>query len=135
MAKTTDLSHIAGYLFVVGLIAAVVAGLAVGLGSLGADVQSWISVAFVAIGVAIGAFMSTSKKIEEEIYVIVLVSLGLLVVSNMAPGVFTSFNTAIGANIGTALNLVITYVALFSALAIIVLAIRTLTHFHMKKIG
>jgi len=128
-----DLSHIASYLFVIGLIAAVIAGLAVGLGNLGADVQSWISVAFVLIGLGIGAFITTSKKIEEEIYVLVLVSLGLLVASNM--GVFTSFNTAIGANIGTALNLVITYIALFSALAIIVLAIRTLTHFHMKKIG
>ena len=133
MAKPMDMSHIAGYLFVICLIAAVIAGLAVGFGNLGAVATAWISVAFVLIGVAIGIFMSTSKKIEEEIYVLVLVSLGLLVASQI--GVFTSFDTAVGGNIGTALNTVITNIALFSAAAIIVLAIRTLTNFHVKKIS
>lgn len=128
-----DLSHIAGYLFVIGLIVAVIAGLAVGLAGAGADVRAWISVAFALIGVTIGTLMSTSKKIEEEIYVLVMVSLALLVASQM--NVFNSFDTAVGANIGTALDNVVTNIALFSAAAIIVLAIRTLTNFHVKKIS
>ncbi len=126
-----DLSHIAGYLFVLGLIAAVIAGLAVGF-NIGATAQPWIAVMFMIIGVVIGACMSTSKKLEEEVYVLVLVSLVLLVASQM--NVFTNLNVAVS-NLGTAINLVVTNIAMFSAAAMIVLAIRTLTHFHVSKIS
>jgi len=134
-----DLSHIAGYLFVIGLVVAVIAGLAVGFANVGANIQAWLGVAFALIGVVIGACISTSKKIEEEIYVLVMVSLALLVASNM--GVFASFNPATGAaaspaaGLGTAIDSIVGYIALFSAAAIIVLAIRTLTNFHLKKIS
>lgn len=128
-----DLSHIAGYLFVLGLIVAVIAGLAVGLANIGATAQAWIAVMFMIIGVVIGACMSTSKKLEEEVYVLVLVSLVLLVASNM--GVFGQLNVATGTNLGTAINAIVGYIAMFSAAAMIVLAIRTLTHFHVSKIG
>ncbi len=134
MAGTTDLSHIAGYLFIVGLIVAVIAGLAVGflgISSTGAT-AAWISVAFVLVGVAIGFLVTTSKKIEEEIYILVLVSLALLVASNM--GVFASLDTATSTTLGTAVNAIVGYVAMYSAAAIIVLAIRTLTNFHVSKI-
>jgi len=127
-----DVSHVAGYLFVLGLIVAVIAGLTVGLSSIGATAQAWIAVMFMIIGVVIGACMSTSKKLEEEVYVLVLVSLALLVASQM--NVFTSLNVAIS-NLGTAINLIVTYIAMFSAAAMIVLAIRTLTHFHVSKIS
>lgn len=134
MAGTTDLSHIAGYLFVLGLIVSVIAGVAVGFLGISSTsaTAAWISVAFVLVGLAIGFFVSTSKKIEEEIYVLVLVSLALLVASSM--GVFGSLNTATSTTIGTAINSIIGYIAMFSAAAIIVLAIRTLTHFHVSKI-
>lgn len=132
MAGTTDLSHIAGYLFIIGLIVSVVAGLGVGFFSVGTNLQAWISVAFVLVGVAIGFLVTTSKKIEEEIYILVLVSLALLVASNM--GVFASLNTATSTTLGTAVNAIVGYVAMYSAAAIIVLAIRTLTNFHVSKI-
>jgi hypothetical protein len=127
-----DLSHVAGYLFVLGLIVAVIAGLAVGFANAGADVQSWIIVMFLILGVVVGACMLTSKKLEEEVYVIVLVSLALLVASNF--NVFVDLNTAIN-NLGTAIDDVVTDIAMLSAAAMIVLAIRTLTHFHVSKIG
>jgi hypothetical protein len=126
-----DLSHVAGYLFVLGLIVAVIAGLAVGFAGAVVATQQWIAVIFMIIGVVIGACMSTSKKLEEEVYVLVLVSLVLLVASQM--NVFTSLNVAVS-NLGTAINLIVTYIAMFSAAAMIVLAIRTLTHFHVSKI-
>jgi hypothetical protein len=126
-----NVTRIAGYLFLLGLIAAVIAGLGVGLSTIAADVQAWIAVMFMIIGVVIGACMSTSKKLEEEVYVLVLISLVLLVASQM--NVFTNLNVAI-TNLGTALNLVVANIALFSAAAMIVLAIRTLTHFHISKI-
>ncbi len=132
MAGTTDLSHIAGYLFIIGLIVSVVAGLGVGFLNIGNIAQAWISVAFVLVGVAIGFLVTTSKKIEEEIYILVLVSLALLVASNM--GVFASLNTATSTTLGTAVNAIVGYVAMYSAAAIIVLAIRTLTNFHVSKI-
>ena len=75
--------------------------------------------------------MITSKKIEEEIYVILLVTLVLLVASQF--GVFTSLNTAVN-NLGGALNCMVTNIATFSGAAIIVLAVRTITHFHVSKI-
>jgi hypothetical protein len=133
-----DLSHVAGYLFVLGLIVAVIAGAAVGLSNpIGATATAWISVIFMIIGVVIGACMSTSKKLEEEVYVLVLVSLVLLVASSM--NVFAGLNTATGATatgpgLGTAIDDIVGYIAMFSAAAMIVLAIRTLTHFHVSKI-
>jgi len=126
-----DLSHVAGYLFVLGLIVAVIAGLAVGFATIGATAEAWIAVMFMIIGVVIGVCMSTSKKLEEEVYVIVLVSLVLLVASNFR--VFAGLDTAIN-NLGTAIDYVVTDIAMFSAAAMIVLAIRTLTHFHISKI-
>ncbi len=127
--REMDLAHIAGYLFILGLVMAVIAGAAVS--AYGANTQAWISVAFVVLGIVIGAFMATSKKIEEEIYVIVVITLGLLVASNM--NVFQPFNTA-ASNLGTVINTIVVYIAMFSAAALVVLAIRTLTHFHVSKI-
>jgi len=128
-----DVSHIAGYLFVLGLIIAVIAGLAVGLANIGATATAWISVMFMIIGVVIGACMSTSKKLEEEVYVLILVSLVLLVASRM--NVFAGLDTATGTTLGTAIDNIVMYIAMFSAAAMIVLAIRTLTHFHVSKIS
>jgi len=132
MAKKMDVSHIAAYLFIIGLIVAIIAGLYVGLGNVSASLQNWLSVAFMILGIVIGALMITSKKIEEEIYVILLVTVALLVASQV--GVFGRLDQVTSTQIGTALNQVITYIAMFSAAAIIVLAIRTITHFHIKKI-
>jgi len=128
MAKKIDISHIAAYLFIASLIAAVIAGLAVGLADIEQSIRTWISVLFVVLGVVIGACMITSKKIEEEIYVILLVTVALLVASQM--GVFAKTGTTAGA----AIDNIVTYIAMFSAAAIIVLAIRTITHFHVSKI-
>jgi len=133
-----NVTRIAGYLFLLGLIAAVIAGLGVGLSTVGATAQAWIAVMFMVIGIVIGACMSTSKKLEEEVYVLVLVSLVLLVASTMH--IFDALNTATGAivgapGLGTAINNIVGYIAMFSAAAMIVLAIRTLTHFHMSKIS
>jgi hypothetical protein len=128
-----DLSHIAGYLFVVSLIISVIAGIAVGEFNIGANAQAWISVLFIVLGIVIGACMSTSKKIEEEIYVLVLVMAGLLIASNMK--IFESINIATNTNWGTSINAIVLYIAMFSAAAIIVLAIRTLTRYHVSKIG
>jgi len=134
MAKKTDVSHIAGYLFIIGLIVAIIAGLYVGFEALqGSNTQAWISIVLIIMGVVIGALMITSKKIEEEIYGILLVSLVLLVLSQFAGGLFTSLNTAVN-NLGAALNCMVTNIAVFAGAAIIVLAVRTITHFHISKI-
>lgn len=133
MAKKMDVSHIAGYLFIIGLVIAVIAGLYAGFEGLGVNTQAWISTLLVVLGVVIGALMITSKKIEEEIYGILLVSLVLLVLSQFAGGIFTSLNTAVN-NLGTALNCMVTNIAVFAGAAIIVLAVRTITHFHVSKI-
>jgi hypothetical protein len=121
----------AAYLFVIGLIVAVITGLYAGFEGIAANTQAWISIVLVVLGVVIGALMVTSKKIEEEIYVILLVTLVLLVASQF--GVFTSLDTAIN-NLGAALNCMVTNIAVFSGAAIIVLAVRTITHFHVSKI-
>jgi heme A synthase len=126
-----DLSHVAGYLFIIGLIAAVIAGLAVGF-SANLTWQPWIVVIFLILGVVIGACMLTSKKLEEEVYIVVLVSLALLIASNFK--VFAGLDTAIN-NLGTAIDYVVADIAWFSAAAMIVLAIRTLTRFHVSKIS
>jgi len=131
MAKTMDVSHIAAYIFVVGLIIAVIAGLYVGLGNVSNSMQNWLSVVFIIIGIVIGALMITSKKIEEEIYVVLLVTVALLIASQM--NIFAGLNEAY-ANLGAAINRIVTYIAMFSAAAIIVLAVRTITHFHVSKI-
>jgi hypothetical protein len=133
MAKTMDVSHVAGYLFVVGLIVAIIAGLYVGFKGLvpGSTEQVWTTISLVVLGVVIGALMITSKKIEEEIYVILLVTLALLVASQL--NIFASLNTAVN-NLGGALDCVVTNIAAFSGAAIIVLAVRTITHFHVSKI-
>jgi len=133
-----NVTRIAGYLFLFGLIAAVIAGLGVGLSTVEPNAQAWIAVMFMIIGIVIGACMSTSKKLEEEVYVLVLVSLVLLVASTMH--IFDALNTATGATVGasglgTAINNIVGYIAMFSAAAMIVLAIRTLTHFHISKIS
>ncbi len=132
----TDISHVAAYLFVVGLIVAVIAGISAS--SLGSVTQAWISVAFVVLGAAIGAFMATSKKLEEEIYVLVLAMLALLVA--VYGGAFGSLGTAAPSlgpamvSLGTTIQTIVGYIAMFSAASIIVLAIRTLTNFHISKI-
>ena len=126
-----DISHIAGYLFIVGLIVATITGIAVNVGNIGSNTQAWISVAFVVLGLVIGACMATSKKIEEEIYILLLATAVLLIASNM--GVFESLTTATGTVLGDVINAVVGYIAMFSAAAIIVLTIRTITHFHVSK--
>ena len=133
MAKKMDVSHIAGYLFIIGLIVAIIAGLYAGFERIVADTQAWISIVLIIMGVVIGALMITSKKNEEEIYGILLVSLVLLVLSQFTPGIFSSLNTAVN-NLGNALNCVVTNIAVFAGAAIIVLAVRTITHFHISKI-
>ena len=100
------------------------------IGSVG---QAWISVVFVVIGLVIGFFMPVVKKVEEEIYILLLVMVALLIASNM--GIFASFNTATGTNLGDIINSIVGYIAVFSAAAIIMLAIRTITHFHVSKIS
>jgi hypothetical protein len=131
--KVTDISHIAGYLFVIGLIAAVIAGIVMcGYYGSASNAAAWSSIAFAALGAIIGILLSTSKKLEEEIYVLVAASLGLLVASRM--NVFGSYNAAQVTGVGAAIDVVIGYIAVFSAAAMIVLAIRTLTHFHVSKI-
>ena len=94
--------------------------------------SSWISIVLVVLGVVIGALMITSKKIEEEIYVVLLVTLVLLVASQF--GVFNSFGTAEYTSWANALNGLVTNIVVFSGAAIIVLAVRTITHFHVSKI-
>jgi len=131
MAKAMDVSHIAAYLFIIGLIVAIVAGLYTGFQGLGANARAWISIVLIVIGVAIGALMITSKKIEEEIYGILLVSLVLLVASQF--NVFASLDTAVN-NLGGALDCMVSNIAVFAGAAIIVLAVRTITHFHVSKI-
>ena len=133
MAKEMNLTRISGYLFIIGLIMAVVAGILVNEMAVGASIQAWISVAFIAIGLVLGWCMSTCKKVEEEIYVLLLVTVALLIASNM--GIFSSLNVATGTNLGAIVNSIVGYIAFFSAAAIIVLAIRTIFRFHVGKMN
>jgi len=128
-----NLAKITGYLFILGLIIAIVAGIVVNSMNIGSVGQAWISVVFTVIGLAIGTCMSTSKKVEEEVYVILLVTVGLLIASNM--GIFSSLNIATGSDLGAIINSIVGYIAFFSAAAIIVLAIRTIFRFHVGKMG
>jgi uncharacterized membrane protein YeaQ/YmgE (transglycosylase-associated protein family) len=126
-------SRISSYLFVIGLIGSLIAGVLVHELYIGSVGQAWISVVFVVIGLVIGFFMPVVKKVEEEIYILLLVMVALLIASNM--GIFASFNTATGTNLGDIINSIVGYIAVFSAAAIIMLAIRTITHFHVSKIS
>jgi hypothetical protein len=132
MAKRMDVSHISGYLFIIGLIVAIIAGLYAGFEGLAVNTQAWISIVLIIMGVVIGALMITSKKVEEEIYGIVLVSLVLLVASQF--GIFNSLGLAGYTNWMNALNGMVNNIAVFAGAAIIVLAVRTITHFHISKI-
>lgn len=130
MAKEMNLTRISGYLFIIGLIIAVVTGVLVNAMSLGASAHAWISIAFIAIGLVLGWCMSTCKKVEEEIYVLLLVTVALLLANNM--GVFSSLDVIIP-KLGDMVNAIVNYIAFFSAAAIIVLAIRTIFRFHVGK--
>jgi len=132
MAKGMNLARISGYLFIIGLIIAVVAGVLVNAMSLGAIAHAWISVAFIAIGLVLGWCMSACKKVEEEIYVLLLVTVALLLANNM--GVFSSLDVIIP-KLGDMVNAIVNYIAFFSAAAIIVLAIRTIFRFHVGKMS
>ncbi len=131
MAKEWNLSRISGYLFLVGLLIAVVAGIVVNLMSIGAVMQAWLSVIFIAIGLVLGWCMSACKKVEEEIYILLMVTVALLLANNM--GVFSSLDVIVP-RFGDTVNSIVNYIAFFSAAAIIVLAIRTIFHFHVSKI-
>ena len=132
MAKEMNLTRISGYLFIIGLIMAVVAGILVNEMAVGTSIQAWISVAFIAIGLVLGWCMSTCKKVEEEIYVLLLVTVALLLANNM--GVFSSLDVIIP-KLGDMVNAIVNYIAFFSAAAIIVLAIRTIFRFHVGKMN
>lgn len=47
MAKKMDVSHVAGYLFIVGLIVAIIAGLYAGFEGIAANTQAWISIVLI----------------------------------------------------------------------------------------
>jgi hypothetical protein len=111
---------------------AIIAGLYAGFEGLAVNTQAWISIVLIIMGVVIGALMITSKKVEEEIYGIVLVSLVLLVASQF--GIFNSLGLAGYTNWMIALNGMVNNIAVFAGAAIIVLAVRTITHFHISKI-
>jgi hypothetical protein len=132
MAKEMNLATISGYLFILGLIIAVVAGIIVNEMSVSVTTQAWISIVFIAIGLVLGWCMSTSKKVEEEIYILLMVTVALLLANNM--GIFQSLDV-LGAKLGHVINAIVNYIAFFSAAAIIVLAIRTIFRFHVGKIS
>lgn len=127
-----NLSTISGYLFILGLIIAVVAGILVNEMSISLTSQAWISIVFIVIGLVLGWCMSTCKKVEEEIYILLMVTVALLLANQM--GIFKSLDI-LGANIGDVVNSIVNYIAFFSAAAIIVLAIRTIFRFHVGKIS
>ncbi len=129
-AKHWNLSRISGYLFLVGLLIAVVAGILVNVMALGSVLQAWISVVFIAIGLVLGWCMSACKKVEEEIYILLMVTVALLLANSM--GVFSSLDV-IFPKLGDIVNSIVNYIAFYSAAAIILLAIRTIFHFHVSK--
>ncbi len=131
MAKEMNLTRISGYLFIVGLIIAVVAGILVNAMSIAVSIQAWISVAFIAIGLVLGWCMSACKKVEEEIYILLLVTVALLLANNM--GIFKDLDVIVP-KLGDIVNSIVNYIAFYSAAAIILLAIRTIFRFHVGKV-
>ena len=132
MAKEMNLTRISGYLFIIGLIIAVVAGILVNEMIVEASMKAGLSIVFIAIGLVLGWCMSTCKKVEEEIYILLMVTVALLLANNM--GIFSSLDVIVP-KLGDMVNSIVNYIAFFSAAAIIVLAIRTIFRFHVGKVS
>lgn len=111
------------YAYLLGLIIAVVAGLAVAAGALGAATASWVALVLVILGVVVG-LMNISEK---EVHGFLLATVALLVAGAGADwtgstGVFTALNVVPG--LGTLLNAIVSNFAVFAAPAAIITAVK-----------
>lgn len=115
IAKVLPIEKIGEYAFLVCLLVAVIAGLAV---SRLTDYQGSISLALVILGAVIGLITVT----EKEITPFLLAAVALLVANTGA--VFIVINDVVG-GLGTAINGVVVNIATFVAPAAIILSVKS----------
>jgi hypothetical protein len=109
------MTKVGEYAFIVVLIVAVVAGLAVS--QLNANQLAWVSLALAVLGIVIGFTMITEKEVTA--FLIVAVA---LIVANTT-GAFLTFNNIYG-GFGTAVNQVVVNIATFVAPAAVILSVK-----------
>jgi len=114
LAAGNLMTKVGAYAFIVVLIVAVVAGLAV---SKLVDQQAWVSLALAVLGIVIGLTMIT----EKEVTPFLIVAVALIVTNGV--GAFATLNTIYG-GFGTAIQQVVTNIATFVAPAAVILSVK-----------
>jgi len=118
------MTKVGEYAFIVVLIVAVVAGLAVS--KLDANQQAWVTLALVVLGIVIGLTMIT----EKEVTAFLMTAVALIVSSGVAS--FVNLNTLYG-GFGTAVAQVVANIATFVAPAAIILSVKGIYALARKK--
>jgi len=109
------MTKVGEYVFIVVLIVAVIAGLAVS--RLDANQQAWVTLALVILGIVVGLTMIT----EKEVTAFLMTAVALIVSSGVAS--FVNLNTIYG-GFGTAVAQVVANIATFVAPAAVILSVK-----------
>ena len=105
------------YAYLLGLVVAVVAGIALTVGALTGSTSAWIALLLVVIGIVVG-LMNVSEK-ESMTFLIAAIALVL----TGSAGVFSVLNTVISP-LGTLLDSIVSNFALLAAPAAIITAVK-----------
>jgi hypothetical protein len=111
------MTKVGAYAFIVVLIVAVVAGLAVS--KLDLNQLAWVSLALAILGIVIGLTMIT----EKEVTAFLIVAVALIVTNGV--GAFANLNQIWG-GLGTAIQQVVTNIATFVAPAAVILSVKSI---------
>ena len=117
------MTKVGAYAFIVVLIVAVVAGLAV---SQLTNQQAWVSLALAILGIVVGLTMIT----EKEVTAFLIVAVALIVTNGV--GAFATLDTIWG-GLGTAIQQVVTNIATFVAPAAVILSVKSIYALARKK--
>jgi hypothetical protein len=113
------------YAYLLGLVVAVLAGIAVAANAIGA-VSGWVSLLLVVLGVIVG-LMNISEK-ESNAFLVA--SIALVVVGSFR--VFTALEP-VSSTLATLLNTIVLNVAIFAAPAAIITAVKAVHAMGNKK--
>lgn len=114
------------YAYLLGLVVAVLAGLAAAANVLAASTAAWVDLLLVVLGVIVG-LMNISEK---ESTTFLIAALALVVVG--ASGVFVSLDTAVRP-LGALLDAIVQNFALFAAPAAVIVAVKSVHGMASKK--
>ena len=114
------------YAYLLGLVVAVLAGLAVAASALAASTAAWVDLLLVVLGVIVG-LMNISEK-ESTTFLVAAVALVIV----GASGVFMTLDTAVRP-LGTLLDAIVGNFALFAAPAAVIAAVKSVHGMASKK--